>query len=183
MLYVTYQDHSCHNDPALYRSNVNWFHQLQLADMKINWRVYLYQLCLTQINDHTEIADSIYPAVRGASFSNISTLDLNVRQLRRSLQIIQVLPPIPPPYSRRAFPEFSFRKCKQFSPAFSTSRSLPEHKYQADSRILFRTLFTLHCTNSPHFIPLRPSGNHILSSPTKSPRVSTTFLQHTLERF
>ena len=110
----------------------------------------MYQLCLNQIHDHTEIADSFYPTVRGASFSNISTLDLNVRQLRRSLQIIQVLPPIPPPYSRRAFPEFSFRKCKQFSPAFSTSRSLPEHKYQADSQILFNTLFTLHCTNSPH---------------------------------
>ena len=29
--------------------------------MKINRRVYLYQLCLTQIHDHTEIADSIYP--------------------------------------------------------------------------------------------------------------------------
>lgn len=149
MLYVTYQDHSCHNDPALYRSNVNWFHQLQLADMKINWRVYLYQLCLTQINDHTEIADSIYPAVRGASFSNISTLDLNVRQLRRSLQIIQVLPPIPPPYSRRAFPEFSFRKCKHFHqffphPDLSRNTNIRRiHGYFSGPYLLFTALIVL----------------------------------------
>ena len=149
MLYVTYQDHSCHNDPALYRSNVNWFHQLQLADMKINWRVYLYQLCLTQINDHTEIADSIYPAVRGASFSNISTLDLNVRQLRRSLQIIQVLPPIPPPYSRRAFPEFSLRKCKHFHqffphPNLSRNTNIRRiHGYFSGPYLLFTALIVL----------------------------------------
>ena len=93
---------------------------------------------------------------------------------------------------KESIPRIFPQKMLTFSPAFPHPFSLPEHKYKGILCIQLSSLkfhgdfsrpFLLFTALGPHSIPLTPCGNQILSNPSKSPRVSTPFLQHTLERF